>query len=565
MNGFFFKRIAVWLLIIAIIIAVAACSKPAQSDVTPAPTEGNSTEPNEKPASTPDAEETPPPENTDRWGKYDPPIDMVQVFGIHSNIKFHEGEDIYNNVWTRSYLEDLGIKLTYEWVVDASEFGEKMNLAITSGDLPDVFTVNPTQYKMLSDEGLIWDMTDIFEQYASENTKDVMTQDPIGYKSMHIDGRLMGLAYTDSSPGTCSLLWIRKDWLDKLGIPEPENMNDVLEIAEAFVRVDPDGNGEDDTYAFAFTGSARSFYPFMNAFHAYPSIWVLQDNGKLAHGSIQPEMKAALAKLQDMYKSGLIDPEFAVKDPGEDIVNGKIGMTYHAWWGIFANLPYTRVNNPEADWKAYPPMSIDEGIGKTQYSNAVGSYHVVNKNYQYPEAAVKMYNYWFDIIRNQTKENLERYLADPENPDIVYYHYINLIGWEPFSTVSDQLWAALESGDPTGLPYNAVATYDLIMKYHEDNSYIEGWATHRGNGLGGSESILRMVGNDRGVFNQFYGIPTPTMAEKMPALDAMMEEMILDIVLGAPLDNFDRYVEDWKRLGGDDITSEVNEWYQRNK
>ena len=43
-------------------------------------------------------------------------------------------------------------------------------------------------------------------------------------------------------------LWIRKDWLDKLGLDVPKTLDDVVEVARAFKNDDPDGNGVDDTW-----------------------------------------------------------------------------------------------------------------------------------------------------------------------------------------------------------------------------------------------------------------------------------------------------------------------------
>jgi len=53
---------------------------------------------------------------------------------------------------------------------------------------------------------------------------------------------------------------------------------------------------------------------YLNGCHAYENIWIDDGNGGLVNSDIQPEVKQALAALQDMFKKGLIDPEFAVKD-----------------------------------------------------------------------------------------------------------------------------------------------------------------------------------------------------------------------------------------------------------
>ena len=41
---------------------------------------------------------------------------------------------------------------------------------------------------------------------------------------------------------------IRKDWLAKLGLKEPQTVDDLYTIAKAFTEQDPDGNGKKDTY-----------------------------------------------------------------------------------------------------------------------------------------------------------------------------------------------------------------------------------------------------------------------------------------------------------------------------
>jgi putative aldouronate transport system substrate-binding protein len=77
---------------------------------------------------------------------------------------------------------------------------------------------------------------------------------------------------------------------------------------------------------------------------------------------------------------------------------------------------------------------------------------------------------------------------------------------------------------------------------------------------------MQAIGRDAGLPDEFYGVPTPAMAEKSPALDKMRDEVFTRIILGEPVDaTFDQFVKDWKNLGGDDITKEVNAWYTKQK
>jgi putative aldouronate transport system substrate-binding protein len=50
------------------------------------------------------------------------------------------------------------------------------------------------------------------------------------------------------------------------------------------------------------------------------------------------------------------------------------------------------------------------------------------------------------------------------------------------------------------------------------------------------------------------------MVERLSTLDQMENEVFTKIIMGAAdISEFDKFVEDWKRLGGDDITREINE------
>ena len=62
------------------------------------------------------------------------------------------------------------------------------------------------------------------------------------------------------------------------------------------------------------------------------------------------------------------------------------------------------------------------------------------------------------------------------------------------------------------------------------------------------------------------GAPTETMTEKLSTLETMRDEVYTKIIIGeASIDEFDTFVEDFNKLGGSDMTAEVNEWYSSVK
>ncbi len=512
-------------------------------------------------------------------GVYQPAISMTSVMPVDQLMKFNPGEDITNNVWTKIYENELGIRLSYLWTVERSQYNEKLNLTLASRTLPDVFMCSPQQFVMLHENNAIADLTKAWDTYASSFTKDMYATDPTGVKSAMVNGRLMSIPGTGFPQDGASVLWLRTDWLQKLGLSEPKTQADVMKIAEAFTTKDPDGNGKADTFGLALHkdlwGTFASLTAFFNAYHAYPGIWVKNSAGRLVFGTIQPEMKAALRDLQKMYATGQIDKEYSVKDPvkvSEDVAAGRIGIEYGAWWNPFWPLNFSRDKDPNAEWVACAPLSADAQPGLAQYSRNVGSYVVVNRKYSNPEAAVKMLNLWIDAIQNNPSiEKAGKYLVNLQDMSVVYYKYLFIGGdfaWPPLGNVDRtiQIGNAMKTGDTSKMGLEAALTLQDMMKLTKGDRSGGTWGNWGAYGPRGSMWAMQKIGQDAGLIDRFFGIPTPAMAEKGPALEKLRDEVFTGIITGAPVDaTFDKFVQDWKKLGGDDITKEVNAWYAKQK
>ena len=504
---------------------------------------------------------------------YDPPIEMSSVTTVNATVKFLEGNDIHNNIWTRAYEQLLGIKLTYNWVVDGSMYDQKLGLSINSGDIPDMFMVTGTQLQLYHEAGLLADLTSVYDAEASANTRDILAQNPVALKAATIDGALWGIPLTDAPVATASVLWVRLDWMDKLGIAAPTSVADMLDISRRFTEDDPDGNGVADTIGLCMGkglfGAIAGLQGFFNGHHAYPGIWFERDGG-LVYGSVQPEMRDALLALQKMYASGQIDPEFGVKDINqvtETIAQGKCGMEFGVWWNPYHPLNLSQANNPDAYWQAYAIPSVDDVPAKSQYSSAIGGFLVIRNGYAHPEALIRMVNFWTDnIVRSQEDKTRTVFLGDINNPDVVLYKYTPVVLWEPNASIEGgrKLRAALAKHDPSGLDNEMAWRYRIIQAYFEQGTK-EAWVEVATNGPDGAVTILEGVLGDHGMLNRFYGTPTPAMAEKMPTLQPMEAEVMTKIIMGQSIDAFDQFVENWYKLGGTEIVQEVNLWAEENQ
>ncbi|WP_256758422.1 extracellular solute-binding protein [Cohnella sp. WQ 127256] len=515
------------------------------------------------------------PEISDPMAKYDPPITITSVRpDLGTNYKYDADETIDNNVWTKAYQDNLGINIKFNWVVPVEQYPQKFGVAIASNDLPDVFDVNMKDFKLLIDNDAIADLTSVYEQYASPLTKSVIEADGgLVLGTAKFNGKLMAIPETQSMLDNIEMIWIRQDWLKKLNLPMPKTMDELVKTAEAFVSQDPDGNGKADTLGIAINKEAISgaltgwadIAPIFYAYHAYPGGWIKDASGNLVFGTIQPEVKTALAALQDMYSKKLIDREFGVKDGtkvAESTTAGKIGIVFGAMWNSLWPLNSSKENEKDpGDWIAIPLVSSDDKPVLSLVSSPATNYHVVNKNFEHPEALIKMINEWVENTMGPNADK-NKYGTTPQGKEVFKMSMFRIWGPKQNLEIYQTVLAALQSKDPSQLNASDKTTYDKVIAYQGGD--IKNWGTAAIFGPGGSQSILEQVDkNNQWIFNEYYGAPTQTQIDKGATLSKIQNEVFLKIIMGKEsIDEFDKFVEQWKKLGGDQLTKEVNDWYK---
>lgn len=519
----------------------------------------------DKTAETNDTDKAPESGKDDPFGKYGEPITLSLGKSVSTkNTNLPNGDTVDNNEYYRFIEKKLNIKVSHEWQTETQDaYQQKLSVSIASQDLPDAFIVNEKQLKQLVEADLIADLTDVYDKYASQQIKNYY--DSYGdrvLKRATFDGKLMAFPGTEIG-GQHSITWIRQDWLDKLGLQPPKTLDELLAVAKAFTENDPDGNNKKDTYGFtgiptlAGWNTVNGFDPIFGALHAYKGQWLKDQSGNAVYSSTLPEMKTALAKLHELYAAGIIDKEFPVrKDSAELIAGNKVGIVFGPWWIPYWPLPDSVKNDPKAEWKPYTAPLDADGKFNTYDQNPTGSFLVVNKEYAHPEAVAKVLNVEYQGIRK----------LDPESKDI--YKDLN-VSWTiwPFALQIDtedaayrshlELKKAWDAKDASNERDEIKMWYENVKKNAENpKKDLAAW----------SDAMARMDGSAEidpskltVIRNVFFG-QTKTMELKWAILEKMENETFLKIILGEePVDKFDSFVQEWKKLGGDEITKEVDE------
>ncbi|WMT41451.1 extracellular solute-binding protein [Paenibacillus sp. D2_2] len=503
-------------------------------------------------------------------------IEVSTVVPSDQYLKFDEGETYDKNGVYDIYEKDLGVKITNKWVTDTSQFKEKVKMTIASNDLPDFMPVNATQLKELTEADMIMDLTDVYEQYATDQTKEFFQKDGgMQMKSAMFDGKLMGIPRS-SNPLYLQFLYVRTDWLKEMNLPEPKTMDDLMKIAEAFSKRTENGKSYGLAVSkdpFNIDTGVTGLRAFLNGFHAYENMWIEDGNGNLVNSDVQPEVKNALAALQEMFKKGLIDPEFAVKDAEKEaelIYNNQIGLVYGASW-VPAQLVKGAVKDGKVvqEWGVYPIPSVDGNPALNQIGLGADEYYVVAKQAKHPEGFVKLLNQWIVVDNALDPTDVQKeylYGKDRKEKGSNYWLLSPVRVGNQTDNNGDMLPKAIANKDESILE-----TADQRTRYGRAMQYLDGdtslWWEYLISGPNGAFSIVPKVKEEKLYLqNKFYGAPTATMADREEILKKKRDEIYFKIIMNqVPVDEFDKFVAEWNKLGGEQMTKEVNEWYADHK
>jgi len=558
------SSIKMWVAALSVctLLTATACGGEGASDAPDAPASGQTDAADDGAQAAPKDPFGPLPEKTK----------MTIFRELADDLLLPEGETATDNRYISLFEEKFNIDYEFPITIKAGPgAADKAKMLIASNDIPDGMSVGYNMFLQMVKSDMLADLTQAFEDYASPALKEVLQTD--GGKALGlvtVDGKLYGIPSMGTLHDQDPLLWVRKDWLDKLGLPEPETLEDLMTIARAFKNDDPDGDGAADTIGLpgvaGFVNESSSPFAFdgiFDAHKAYMKLW-LKDGAGYTYGSITPEAKNAIGFLRDMYAEGLIPKDFAIltqEKTVEGIVSGQAGMFFGPWWSGWWPLTDAVKNDPAADWQAYALQNVD-GEYKAKQMTPIGSIAVLKKGFPYPEALVKTMNGYYAMQ-----------LDDPAPMGGDPYEGLPLPSWQSVpipiplwradSVVLDHLGiqAILDGTEAPKVGAATLENYKVVA-----DNWSKGIDELKKNPDLYGEPVSRMIGageivekDIQPVYGDFFGT-TSSMEKKKANLDKLETDAFLKIITGEePIDYFDAFVEQWKSMGGQDILNEIAE------
>ena len=517
------------------------------------------------------------------FSKYAETVTVHLGGSMNPNAKILDGMSYEDNAYTRFLKDDLNIEVVYDWIASSSDYDEKMNLCIGSGTIPEMMNVNATQYRALLKYDMIQPLDQYFEDYASDKLKGFVESGGEELKKCITNdkGEMMAIPAPSMMVGEMNEMWIRQDWLDKLGLEVPRTWDEMAAVAEAFVTQDPDGNGEDDTIGILGPGNSNHINdigdnqfgldPLFCSFQSYPQYWLQDEDGTVKYGSIQPETRTALEKIQKLYTDKLIDPEMLVRNNCQEaVLSGKVGIFFGPWWSGYTVGEATLAG--EADWRAYFTPLSEDGKYYTHMPDPTSKYVVVSKSCKNPEAAFKIISYLVANEQQWTDDGITSSEMSCADFYPLWNGYDNADEIEVSTDTLEKYLAGEITMDDVDFSQHKLLKSDMeavteLKKEPYDDFSLDKWNLDSDLAKTNLPRLVSLlVGgapyvNDKyiPVYNAYSG-QTETMQAKWANLKKMEEETFAKIIMGkADISEFDTFVENWKNQGGDQILKEIND------
>ncbi|TAH67869.1 MAG: extracellular solute-binding protein [Anaerolineaceae bacterium] len=327
--------------------------------------------------------------------------------------------DPTNNYYTdwikKKILDELNIGVTFV-AVSRWEETDQLNNLMAAGTAPDVcLTYSADLIANYRDLGGLADLAPYIDSHLPD-LKAFLGPD------LALPGRDMIMRNMNTETGEVFSIparrmnlaqvttFIRKDWLDKLGLGLPTTTQEFYDALVAFKEEDPGGVGANNVVPFTMTSDVRWRASTILESFVDPNIsdeerWV---NTVIDRQYLLPGYKEGVRFLNKLYDEGLIDNQFALYKDDTDsdnlIKSGVVGSFIHNWDQAYRDTPGLlrdlQENVPGAEIVSIDPFQNSEGKTVKGLYDAAGVNYFIPANSKNVEGALRYIN-WLSKFENR--------------------------------------------------------------------------------------------------------------------------------------------------------------------
>ena len=306
---------------------------------------------------------------------------------------------VFNDEWPifKKAAKMTNVQLKGSMPKTITNLGQAFSLMIASGDIPDIVQTSNTDFFKYGEDGAFESLDELIEKNAP-NLKKFLNDNP-DVKAMATgpDGKIWFIPFIQD--GKAQSGWfIRQDWLDKLGLKMPTNINELTETFKAFRDKDPNGNGKKDEIPYFHRSPKAGIEDLLILWKAYPSFYAV--DGKVVFGPKEKEYKTAIENISTWYKEGLIDKEIYTRGAkARDILlSDNLGGATHDLFGSTASYNDKLGNKINGFLFApiTPPAGVDGKIREaTKRAKAKTFGWGMSSSNKHKAETMKYFDFWF--------------------------------------------------------------------------------------------------------------------------------------------------------------------------
>lgn len=318
------------------------------------------------------------PEDTIRFSVY-------AGYGDQENfIADEHGGKAYYDQWL---LENFNVEI--QWEFNSIDMDERLNMLLVSGDYPDVITwMSDDMANRFIDQSKAADLTDLLSEHGDNITRRLgnyvnflRSDDERIYKLAHYWGENPNVAGHDFG--------VRYDYWLELGESEIyQTPAEYIQTVKAILDNHPENDFGQPTYAFTSANQGENFLTAMLGAYGFINSYKADDNGTFHHWINTDEGYELSQIVNEMYREGLIDPDYLSNGYEEyvnKLSNGQIIANLGTWWYAWTGGHEIWAIDEGEDYnieKRFMNVSIaGEGIDIDETtlltSNFIGSYRTI--------------------------------------------------------------------------------------------------------------------------------------------------------------------------------------------
>lgn len=379
--------------------------------------------------------------------------------------------------------EDTNITLNNVVSKNMTDQLQAFNLMVASGDLPDIISMQfPDELEKLGLDGGLLPLNDLIDKHAP-NLKAFFEKYPRYFKDTKAaDGNIYIIPdyYDWYNLRTAQGLFIRQDWLDKLGLERPNTVEEMYNVFKAFREQDPNGNGLKDEIPYFDRTTVLAAKELLGLLGGEISFYT--EGKDVKFGPLEPAFKEAVKEAAKWYEEGLVDPELFTRGfkARDYLLMNNLGGSTIDW---FASTSSYNTNQAVIDNNkdfAFKPMAPIEVNGKRIIPDARPTFTAgwsISATTKNPVEAIKYFDYWFsERGRTLTNWGIEGVTYEVVNGEKKLTDEILNSGSNPLDAIKVQtgglyLTGTLRDAEVENMMIKDQDTKDMIKEYMA-NGYV---------------------------------------------------------------------------------------------